>query len=279
MRVLAGRAGFRDRLGSDVVAGYGCRRAGRRSADGGTEKPNSTVAADRRGSSVILPVVGQPVRKGDLVLRSSPPARCAPTAWRSSARDGRNVTAVPVHPGQAVKQGQVIVTRSSIPRELDSRGRRRPRPRSKRRSSSPRTNIGPARCVVQTGDRRAPPEPPRDPRRLSGRGEGRSRKAKLQQRGALDRAHRSNGVPPLDAVKVCRSGEPAREGQDVGPDRRIGQSSDRGLGPGTRYPYIKIGGEAIITDAGGCPDRNDQSASAAILPMSNKRGPSTGRAV
>src|SRR5262249_34212955 len=95
----------------------GCKKAGDDPPGGGTRADSSAAAAAASGS-VALPVVGQPVRKGDLVLSvvTTGQVRSDGVAMLKSETVGP-ITAVPARPGQSVKKGQVIV--QVDPRELD----------------------------------------------------------------------------------------------------------------------------------------------------------------
>lgn len=96
----------------------GCKKAdGDGTEAGGTSAADST-AQDAAASNVTLPVVGQAVRVGDLILSvvTTAQVRSDGVAMLKSETVGP-ISAVNVRPGQSVTQGQVLV--AVDPRELD----------------------------------------------------------------------------------------------------------------------------------------------------------------
>jgi RND family efflux transporter MFP subunit len=240
-----------------LVLAVGCKKSGDDPAGAGT-KADSTAAAAAAGT-VTLPVVGQPVRRGDLVLSvvTTGQVRSDGMAMLKSETVGP-ITAVPVRPGQAVKKGQVIV--QVDPRELDLAVEQAQAALEDAKLKL-LDNILPDSIVSGkpvTGDRLRSAEI----RAGLDRAKADLEKAKLQRERAAITAP-FDGV--LDEVKVS-VGERLSQGQDVAKIVDLRNLRIEASVLEHDLPYIKLGGEAVIT-AAAVPDRPIKGRVAAILPI------------
>ena len=89
----------------------------------GATKPDSlTQDSLKAAGNIALPVVGEPVRKGDLILTVSATGQIRTDAVTSlKAETGGTVTAVLVRAGDKVTKGQELVRVDSVPLMLDLR--------------------------------------------------------------------------------------------------------------------------------------------------------------
>lgn len=231
--------------------------------DGSTadEKKNAadSTAAEAAASNVALPVVGQTVRQGDLILSvvTTGQVRSDGVALLKSETTGP-ISAVLVKPGQTVKQGQVLVTVD--PRELDLAVTRA---QADLEDAKLRLldNIVPDSIVsgkAVTGERLRSAE---------------IRAGLDKARASLDEAklrrERASVTAPfdgvIDEVKVA-VGERLAQGQDIA--RVVDLKNIRVEASVLEHdlPFIKIGGDALITSAA-MPDEPLRGKVAAILPL------------
>ena len=90
--------------------------------DGATSLDATTQDSLKANDNIALPVVGEPVRKGDLILTVNATGQIRTDATTSlKAETGGTVTAVLVRPGDKVAKGQELVRLDSVPLMLDLR--------------------------------------------------------------------------------------------------------------------------------------------------------------
>jgi RND family efflux transporter MFP subunit len=237
-----------------ALAAAGCRKSGDASAE---EKAADSTATAAGG--VTLPVVGQPVRRGDLVLSvvTTGQVRSDGVATLKSETQGP-ITAVRVRPGQSVARGEILV--QVDPRELD-------------------LAVDQAQAALEDAKLKLLDNIVPDSI-VSGRAVTGERLRSAEIRAGLDRAkadlekarlqrERASIVAPFDGVmdeiKVS-IGERLSQGQEIG---RIVDLKNLRIEASVLeqdLPVVKIGGEAIIT-AAALPDRPLRGKVAAILPL------------
>jgi RND family efflux transporter MFP subunit len=223
---------------------------------GGDGDADSTAAA---ASNVTLPVVGQAVRKGDLVLSvvTTGQVRSDGIAVLKSETTGP-ITAVSVRPGERVEKGQVLI--QVDPRELDLEVDRA-------QASLADAELKLLDNIV--GDSIVSGKPVTGERLRSAqiragldRAKADLEKAKLQRERATIAAPFA-GV--MDEVKVS-IGERLAQGQEIG---RIVDLTHLRIEASVLehdLPFIKIGGEATVT-ASAVPDSPIRGRVTAILPL------------
>ena len=251
-----GRMGW---VGVGVVIMAACaKKDGDAGADAKKNAADST-AEQAAASSVALPVVGQVVRQGDLVLSvvTTGQVRSDGVALLKSETTGPIAT-VAVKPGQTVHRGDVLVTVD--PRELDLAVTRAVADLEDAKLRL-LDNIVPDSIVsgkAVTGDRLRSAE---------------IRAGIDKARASLDEAklrrERASITAPFDGVvdevKVS-VGERLSQGQDIA--RVVDLKNIRVEASVLEHdlPFIKIGGDAIIT-AAAMPDKPIHGRVTAILPL------------
>ena len=244
-----------------VLAGLlfgGCKKKGETGgADGDPNKADS--AAQAAAGNVTLPVVGQAVRKGDLVLSvvTTGQVRSEGVAVLKSETVGP-IVAVNVRPGQRVTRGQALV--QVDPRELDIAVEQAQAGLEDAKLKLLDNTIGDS---IVTG------------KPVTGE---RLRSAEI--RAGLDRAkselektkllrERATIVAPFDGVieelKVS-VGERLAQGQEVAKIVDLVNLRIEAAVLEHDLPFIKIGGDATIT-AAAAPDQPIHGRVSAILPL------------
>jgi len=239
-----------------VLGASACKQ---KAADAATksDKPDSSAAAS--SSTVTLPVVGQEVRKGDLILSviTTGQIRSEAMAVLKSETSG-TIAEVLVKPGDRVKKGQVLLRVDPKPLELAVR--------------EAEANLEKARLIVLdntmpdsivsgkavTGDRlkNAETRAGLDGAKVA------LEKAKLEREKATITAP-FNGV--MDEVKVS-VGERLATGQEIGKVVDLEHLRIEAAVLEHDLPLIKVGGQAVIT-AAAAPDKPVTGRIAAILPI------------
>ncbi|MHB1328379.1 MAG: efflux RND transporter periplasmic adaptor subunit [Gemmatimonadales bacterium] len=233
--------------------------AGCKKSETASDSAEGEGADESGGSNVTLPVVGQPVRKGDLILSivTTGQVRSDGVVMLKSEATGP-ITAVKVRPGDRVTQGQVLV--EVDPRELDLA------------VEQAQANLDDANLKVLDniiGDSI-----------VTGRAVTGERLRSAEIRAGLDRSkaeldkaklqrERATIVAPfagvVDEVKVS-VGERLGQGQDIG--RIVDLSNLRVEASVLEHdlPLIRIGGDATVT-AAAVADQPINGKIAAILPL------------
>lgn len=225
---------------------------------GGTSAADST-AKDAAASNVTLPVVGQAVRVGDLILSvvTTAQVRSDGVAMLKSETVGP-ISAVNVRPGQSVTRGQVLVTVD--PRELDL--------------AVDRAQADLEDAKLKLLDNIVPDSI------VSGKAVTGERLRSAEIRAGMDRARaaveeaklrreRASITAPFDGVveemKVS-VGERLSQGQEVAKIVDLKNLRIEASVLEHDLAFIKIGGDATIT-AAAFPDKPIRGRVAAILPL------------
>ncbi len=233
----------------------GCTKA---EPDGGSSAEGED-GAESGGSNVTLPVVGQAVRKGDLVLSivTTGQVRSDGVAMLKSETTGP-ITAVKVRPGDRVTQGQVLV--EVDPRELDLAVEQAQASLDDAKLRVLDNVIGDSIVTGRavTGERLRSAEI----RAGLDKAKAELERAKLQRERATIVAPFSGVV---DEVKIA-VGERLSQGQDIA--RIVDLSNLRVEASVLEHdlPLIRIGGDATVT-AAAVADRPISGRITAILPM------------
>ncbi len=237
----------------------GCKKKdGDGTEAGGTSAADST-AQDAAASNVTLPVVGQAVRVGDLILSvvTTAQVRSDGVAMLKSETVGP-ISAVNVRPGQSVTQGQVLV--AVDPRELDLAVDKAQADLEDAKLKL-LDNIVPDSIVsgkAVTGERLRSAEI----RAGMDRARASLDEAKLRRERASITAP-FNGV--VEEMKVS-VGERLSQGQEVAKIVDLRNLRIEASVLEHDLPLIKIGGDATIT-AAAFPDKPLRGRVAAILPL------------
>ncbi|MFN0177833.1 MAG: efflux RND transporter periplasmic adaptor subunit [Gemmatimonadales bacterium] len=243
-----------------VVVLGGCKKDGEGGAGDGDD-PNGadSTAQAAAGANVTLPVVGQAVRQGDLVLSvvTTGQVRSDGVAVLKSETTGP-IIAVLVRAGARVARGAPLL--QVDPRELDLAVEQQQATLEDAKLKLLDNIVGDSIVTGKpvTGERLRSAEI----RAGLDRAKAELEKAKLQRERATIVAP-FDGV--MDEVKVS-VGERLSQGQEIG---RIVDLKNLRIEAAVLehdMPYIKIGGEAIIT-AAAAPDQPIRGRVAAILPM------------
>lgn len=239
------------------LAAVGCKKKDDKAAEGASDA-DSTAAAAATGN-VTLPVVGQAVRKGDLVLSvvTTGQVRSDGVALLKSETTGQIVT-VSVRPGERVTRGQTLL--QVDPRELDLAIHQAEAALEDAKLKLLDNIIGDSIVSGKpvTGERLRSAEI----RAGLDRAKADLEKAKLQRERATVTAP-FDGV--VDEVKVS-VGERLSTGQEIG--RIVDLKNLRVEASVLEHdlPFIKIGGVAVIT-AAAVPDQPITGRVAAVLPL------------
>ncbi|MGH7584364.1 MAG: efflux RND transporter periplasmic adaptor subunit, partial [Gemmatimonadales bacterium] len=103
-----------------ALAAAGCKPKSNAAADPNT--PTTAAVDSSKTSTLALPVVGEPVRKGDLILTVSARGQIASDAVTTiNAQASGTVDSVLVRLGDHVRAGQVLVKLDAKPLDLDVR--------------------------------------------------------------------------------------------------------------------------------------------------------------
>ncbi len=234
----------------------GCKQ---KAADAATksEKPDSSAAAT--SSTVTLPVVGQEVRKGDLILSvvTTGQIRSEAMSVLKSETQG-TIAEVLVKPGDRVKKGQVLLRVDPRPLDLAVR--------------EAEANLEKARLLVLDNTM---PDSIVTGKPITGeRLKNAETRAGLEaSKVALDRARlereKAVVIAPfdgvMDEVKVS-AGERLANGQEIGKVVDLEHLRIEAAVLEHDLPLIKVGGQAVIT-AAAAPDQPVTGHIAAILPI------------
>ena len=241
-----------------VLTGGGCKKDDAEAAGGDPNGADST-AQEAAGANVALPVVGQSVRKGDLVLSvvTTGQVRSDGIALLKSETAGP-IIAVLVRPGQQVTRGQALI--QVDPRELDLSVDQQQAALEDAKLKLLDNIVGDSIVTGKpvTGERLRSAEI----RAGLDRAKAELEKAKLQRERATIVAP-FDGV--MDEVKVS-VGERLSQGQEIGRVVDLRNLRIEAAVLEHDMPYIKIGGLATIT-AAAVPDKPIQGRVAAILPL------------
>lgn len=234
----------------------GCKSAEGDAATGEGEASDTTAAG---GSSVTLPVVGAPVRQGDLVLSivTTGQIRSDALATLKSETSGP-VVAVTVRPGGRVARGQVLVRVDPAPLDL----------------AIQEAEAAVADAELKVLDNTVPDSI------VTGRPVTGERLRAAQVRAGLDRAkaqlaraklerEKADITAPfdgvMDEVKVA-VGDRLANGQEIGKVVDLQNLRVEAAVLEHDLPLVKVGGEATVT-AAAVPDRPIQGRVTAILPL------------
>ena len=237
----------------------GVQACKQKAADAATkaEKPDSSAAA--ASTTVTLPVVGQEVRKGDLILSviTTGQIRSESMAMLKSETQG-TITEVKVKPGDRVKKGQVLLRVDPRPLDLAVR--------------EAESNLEKARLMVL--DNTMPDSIVTGKAVTGDRLKNAEIRAGLEaSKVALDRAklerEKAAVLAPfdgvMDEVKVS-AGERLANGQEIGKVVDLEHLRIEAAVLEHDLPLIKVGGQALIT-AAAAPDKPVTGHIAAILPI------------
>jgi membrane fusion protein (multidrug efflux system) len=237
----------------------GCKKEGDDTAAGDDPNGADSTAQAAAAGNVTLPVVGQAVRKGDLVLSvvTTGQVRSDGVAVLKSETTGP-IIAVLVRAGARVVRGAPLL--QVDPRELDLAVEQQQATLEYAKLKLLDNIVGDSIVTGKpvTGERLRSAEI----RAGLDRAKAELEKAKLQRERATIVAP-FDGV--MDEVKVS-VGERLSQGQEIG---RIVDLKNLRIEAAVLehdMPYIKVGGEAIIT-AAAAPDQPIRGRVAAILPM------------
>jgi RND family efflux transporter MFP subunit len=223
----------------------------------GTAADSSAVSGDSSGMS--LPVAGQEVRVGDLILSVVTTGQVRSDAYaRLKAETSGTVTEVLVTPGQMVRKGQPLVKLDPRPFDIavreaeatleqamityrdyivpDSIATGQPVPEDRRKNAESRAGVTSARVRLE--------------------------KAKLDQERATIEAP-FDGI--VDEVNVA-AGERVGGGDNIAAVVDVGNLRIEAQVLEHDLPLIRVGGEAVIT-AAAAPDRPVYGRVTAVLPV------------
>ncbi len=237
----------------------GCKKKDGDGAEAGGTSAADSTAKDAAASNVTLPVVGQAVRVGDLILSvvTTAQVRSDGVAMLKSETVGP-ISAVNVRPGQSVTRGQVLVTVD--PRELDL--------------AVDRAQADLEDAKLKLLDNIVPDSI------VSGKAVTGERLRSAEIRAGMDRARaaleeaklrreRASITAPFDGVveemKVS-VGERLSQGQEVAKIVDLKNLRIEASVLEHDLAFIKIGGDATIT-AAAFPDKPIRGRVAAILPL------------
>ncbi len=241
-----------------MVVLVGCTKKEGDGTGAGTSSADST-AKDAAAGNVTLPVVGQAVRKGDLILSvvTTAQVRSDGVAMLKSETVGP-ISAVNVRPGQSVTRGQVLV--AVDPRELDLAVDRAQADLEDAKLKL-LDNIVPDSIVSG--------KPVTGERLRSAEIRAGMDRAKASLEEAKLRRERAAITAPFDGVveemKVS-VGERLSQGQEVAKIVDLKNLRIEASVLEHDLPFIKLGGDATIT-AAAFPDKPIRGRVAAILPL------------
>ncbi len=232
----------------------GCKA---RDAAAGTGRDSAAGAT--KPSAISLPVVGQTVRKGDLVLSVVTTGQVRSDAMsRLKAEAGGTVQAVMVVPGQRVAKGQAIVRLDPRPLDLAVREAQAAVDQA---SMTYRDNIEPDSIVSGKA--------PTEERRQNALARSGLSGARVRlERAKYDRERATISAPfsgIIDRVDVS-AGERISAGQDVATVVDMGNLRIEAAVLEHDLPLIKVGGLATVTTAA-APDQPATGRVSAVLPL------------
>ena len=233
--------------------------AGCKDKDAAAEPAAADTTGARAASTISLPVVGQTVRKGDLVLTVSTTGQVRSDAVaKLKAENAGTVQQVLVVPGQRVQQGQALVRLDPRPFDLAVDEAEAAVAQSE---VSYNDNIIPDSIVSG----RAPTEERR--RNALARSGLAAARVRLE-RARDDRKRAVIGAPfsgVIDRVDVA-VGERVAPGQDIATIVDVTNLRIEAAVLEHDLPLIRAGGEAIVTTAA-APDLRVPGRVAAVLPL------------
>jgi len=241
-----------------LIAGSACKPKDADPESKGSDAVDS-AAAQAAAGNVTLPVVGQAVRKGDLVLSvvTTGQVRSDGVAVLKSETAGPIMT-VAVRPGQRVARGDSLV--KVDPRELDLQ------------VAQAEASLGDARLKLldlTIGDSIVTGKPVTGERLRSAEIRAGIDRAKAELDKAKLQRERATIVAPfdgvMDEVKVS-VGERLAQGQEIGKIVDLTNLRIEASVLEHDLPFIKVGGDATIT-AAAAPGQPIAGRVAAILPL------------
>ncbi len=224
-----------------------------------TETASDSTATTKAASTISLPVVGQTVRQGDLVLSvvTTGQVRSDAVAHLKAEATG-TVLSVAVVPGQQVKKGQILVRLDPRPLDLAVREAQASVDQA---MMSYRDNIEPDSIVSG--------KPPTEERRRNAL--ARSGLALNQvrlERAKFERERATISAPfdgVIDRVDIA-AGERISAGQDVATVVDVSNLRIEAAVLEHDLPLIRLGGIATVTTAA-APEKPAIGRVAAVLPM------------
>ncbi|MEO8449115.1 MAG: efflux RND transporter periplasmic adaptor subunit [Gemmatimonadota bacterium] len=242
-------------VGGVLLANAGCKKQDGEAA-ASTPAKDSAAAA---GGTVMLPVVGQPVRKGDLVLSvvTTGQVRSDAVAVLRSETQG-SITEVKVRGGDPVTKGQVLVKVDTRALDLavDQAQARLEKAKLDLLDNTLADSIVTGKALVGELLRNAEIRAGIDGAKAD------LEKAKLERDRSVITAP-FDGV--IDEIKVSL-GERLSSGQEIGRIVDIMNLRIEASVLEHDLPLVKIGGEATVTTAA-APDRAVKGVVAAVLPV------------
>jgi HlyD family secretion protein len=232
--------------------------AGCKDKDAAAE-PVADSTGTRAASTISLPVVGQPVRKGDLVLTVTTTGQVRSDAVsRLKAENAGTVQQVLVVPGQRVQQGQPLVRLDPRPFDL----------------AVDEAEAAAAQAEVSYNDNIIPDsivsgKAPTEERRRNALARSGLAAARVRLERARDERKRAVISAPftgvVDRVEVA-VGERVAPGQDIATVVDVTNLRIEAAVLEHDLPLIRPGGEAIVTTAA-APDLRVPGRVAAVLPL------------
>ena len=222
-------------------------------------KPAGGDSAQAAGSTVTLPVVGEAVRKGDLILSvvTTGQVRAEAMSVLKSETQG-TIAAVLVRPGDRVKQGQPLL--QVDPRQLDLAVKdaeaQIDQARLRLLDNTVPDSIVTGKAITGERLKNAEIRSGIDAAKVA------LEKAKLEREKATVTAP-FDGV--MDEVKVS-AGERLTSGQEIGRVVDLDHLRIEAAVLEHDLPLIKVGGQAVVTTAA-APDRPVVGTIAAVLPL------------
>ncbi len=238
-----------------LVPATGCSKKPAEAAN----KPGGADSAQAAGSAVTLPVVGQEVRKGDLILSvvTTGQVRSEAMSLLKSETQG-TIVAVLVRPGDRVKKGQALVQVDPRPLDLAVQDAQAKVEEARLRllDNSLPDSIVTGKALSGERLRNAEIRSGLDGARVT-----------LEQR-KLERERATITAPfdgVMDEIKVA-VGERLTTGQDVGKIVDLDHLRIEAAVLEHDLPLIRVGGQAVVTTAA-APDHPVTGTIAAILPI------------
>ena len=233
--------------------------AGCKDKDAAAEPAAADTTGARAASNISLPVVGQAVRKGDLVLTVATTGQVRSDAVaRLKAENAGTVQQVLVVPGQRVQQGQPLVRLDPRPFDL----------------AVDEAEAAAAQAEVSYNDNIVPDSivsgrAPTEERRRNALARSGLAAARVRlERARDDRKRAVIGAPfsgVIDRVDVA-VGERVAPGQDIATIVDVTNLRIEAAVLEHDLPLIRAGGEAIVTTAA-APDLRVPGRVAAVLPL------------
>ena len=238
-----------------VAAAAGCKP---KAADPAS-RPTGADSAQAQGSTVTLPVVGEAVRKGDLILSIVTTAQVRSEAMSVLKSETQGtITEVLVRPGQRVRRGQALLQVDPRPLDLAVKDAeaRLDQARLQLLDNTVPDSIVTGKALTGERLRNAEIRSGLDAAKVA------LEKAKLERERATVTAP-FDGV--MDEVKVS-AGERLATGQEIGRIVDMDHLRIEAAVLEHDLPLIKVGGQAVVTTAA-APDHPVIGTIAAVLPM------------